>query len=519
MAFLAVDIDKPGEIWDERSRYAAGLSYMFNIVNADFTKESWEINFAHPPVGKYLYGLVNGANVYMQVPGLLSLSYDESLKILDDTRSVIPGRMLAITLASMSVVFTFMVAREFLGYKVGIASALVLLASPVFVANMKVGNLEAPLIFFFMSGIYVLLKALKDGGNSNYYVVFGIVAGLAVASKFNNIIIFFLLPVFYVIFNYNEILKQKLGHVRKMPVKMLLTPAIAFLVMLVLWPWMWSDPIGNLYTSLTWWTYQSPEYYLGNLQPASYEYYLLYFIATTPVVMLGIFAFGLYKSKDNGTFLKIAIAWFAVSMIIFSMTGFKQNGPRYIISLYPAFAILVGYGIVNIFDKVREKYGKFSYLVPVLLAAYMIMTLAAVHPFYITYYNEIVGGPGNVYDGKIMVVGFQGEGIHEAVEYVNSVAPEDSTIEFHSVPVHVTGNLREDVIDVNPPTDKEYLRLSEIREPDSEVHGADFVVENTNFRWYYDAGLSENLASSGYVLDKTIEVNGAELAWVYRKTS
>jgi len=201
----SIDIDKPHELWDERARYVAGLNQWFNVYNGDFDSESWELNFFHPPMGKYLYGLVNGVFIFTTNPEILSLSYEESLLLVDEVKNFIPGRLLAIFLGAGVIVLTFLIGDEFFNRRVGILAALFLLLIPPFAANIRIESLEAPLIFFFTLTMYTFLKALKKGGNNNYYILTGIFAGFAIASKFNNFILYLLLPVLYISFYYFKI--------------------------------------------------------------------------------------------------------------------------------------------------------------------------------------------------------------------------------------------------------------------------------------------------------------------------
>lgn len=518
LSVLLVDIDKPSEIWDERARYVAGLNQVYNIVQGRFDSDSWRLNYYHPPIGKYLYGAVNGAYLYTKVPNLLSLSYDQALQILDETKNLLPGRILAVILGSLSVVFTFLIGYDFIDKRIGVAAALILLFTPAFIAHVKVENLEAPLLFFFLATVYTFLKAASKGGNSKYYIISAVLAGLAIGTKLNNAALVFLLPAFYIFLNHKLLLKDRMKFFKNIPRNIWLFPVIAVLVFFITWPWLWSDPVGNLQASLSWWTYHPTEYFLGNLTTAPFDYYLVYFFATIPVVFIIFFLVPIFRINNQEKFTKLALLWFAISIILFSLTQFKQNGTSYIISIYPAFAILAASGLLAIYEAHKHWHRNFGKIFLILLAAYTAISLLTVHPYYLDYYNELTGGPENVYKERLFIIGYQGEGLGEAVSYINKVAPENSRVEFHFVPSHLSRNLRSDISDLNPPEKSGgVVRLSNITIADQNLHGADFVVENTYFKWYFNGTFDKVLSDNSYELDKTVTASGAPLVWVYKK--
>jgi len=75
-----------------------------------------------------------------------------------------------------------------------------------------------------------------------------------------------------------------------------------------------------------------------------------------------------------------------------------------------------------------------SYLFPSLVVGYLVVTSLIIHPYYLDYYNEIVGGPKNVYKHRWFEIAWWGEGIKEAVEYVNATASPGAYIWLKVIP-------------------------------------------------------------------------------------
>ncbi len=510
-----IDVDKPHELWDERARYVVGLNQWFNVINGKFDSESWVVNYFHPPLGKYLYGLVNGAYLFLNNPNILSIGYDEAIQIIDQTKNFLPGRMLAILLASGSVVMTYLLGEEFFNRKVGALAALFLVFMPAFTSNVRIESLEAPLVFFFLLTVYMFFKALKTGGNNNYYILSGISAGLAISTKFNNLILYLLLPVIYLSFLFLK--KEKISLRKILPTKLFLTAVIPFAVLFLIWPWLWNNPISNFQKSLSWWTYINPEYFLGSFTVQPVYYYLVYFFATMPTLLIVFFLASMKESFLKNPYTKLLFIWFFTSILFFSLADFKQNGSRYVISVYPAFAILAAIGFLNINKIFSRLDKKIPIIFGVLIAAYLIFNTISIHPYYLDYYNELTGGPSTVYEMKLFNMGWQGEGIDVAVKYLNENAAENSTVEFHAVPSHTSHNLRSDIMEVNPVAKDGILRLSDI-EIDQNLHQADFAVVNTYFDWYINGTFRNILSEDSYSVEKIIDVKGAPLVWIYKKS-
>jgi hypothetical protein len=52
-----LDLSGHGQTWDEDTNWAAGRNYITNILNLDASRISWEWNYEHPPVMKYIAGI------------------------------------------------------------------------------------------------------------------------------------------------------------------------------------------------------------------------------------------------------------------------------------------------------------------------------------------------------------------------------------------------------------------------------------------------------------------------------
>jgi hypothetical protein len=132
-------------------------------------------------------------------------------------------------------------------------------------------------------------------------------------------------------------------------------------------------------------------------------------------------------------------------------------------------------------------------LLAVVLLAYLGITAARIHPYYLDYYGEHVGGPAGVAEHRLFEVGWWGEGIADAVDYVNEHAAAGARVHKRCVaPSHLT-----------------WLRA------DLWPHEA-YRIERADWMMVYAPASSDCPLPSGAVLAHEVSAQGAPLVRVYR---
>lgn len=527
MTVRVVDIDKPYETWDEITTYSLGLNMWYNIVKGDFSSDTWKTynpdwsGSLHPPLVRYTYGIVNGGYMISQTGfSLFSSGYDDAVYQLYIYKNLAPGRALSAVFAAATAVLLFLMTRKYFGVKTAVVAALLFALLPVSIAQTKIAALDAMLVFMYTVTLYLFIKGLE---NKKYFYVALIFTGLSIATKYNSATLFALLPLLYFAFPKPKAIGKKY---------LFLIPIVSLIVLFLIWPRFWPDPIGAAFANVNGWLAMGGgnvgEYLLGQFstrQPAYYD--IIYLLVTAPAILISFFFLGAIKSvktafskKDYGH--RMFLLWFLVPLILYSLFQFKMNGPRYTFMIYPAFAALMAIGIMWFIKFVKTKTksrGNIDYYAIVgIIFAYLIVSLVLIHPYYLDYYNEFTGGPKNVYENNLFVVGRWGEGIGEASYYVYDIAEENATVQFFVMPRHAIPPLRENLIDLTPFVPK-YISEKEQNE-NWDLTGvtakAEYIVENTYFRVYMNVTFNK-LISNDYDLIHTVEAQGAPLAWIYKR--
>jgi 4-amino-4-deoxy-L-arabinose transferase-like glycosyltransferase len=430
-----VSISAVGVTSDEPIYVIAGLDYVYSVQHLNFSSTAWAVNMEHPPLAKFIYGVA----IWL-AQGFASLNNNAFL--VAKTASAVMG---AITCAVV-----FLIGRDFFNRKTGIAAALILALVPEYIAHTQTATIESPLILLISLTLYVFMWSLKKESR-NYFLVAAILFGLVLGTKFNGLLILPVMALIFLMYNLARIhvksekldmalVTSNLGTFVP-PVKLVAFAGIVILTFFLLWPWLWSDPLGHLTQSLDHWTYHVQEYFLGSKQAPPLYYYPVYFLVTIPVLLLIPLAVGIVEAARSKDAFKIGVLLWFIVPFSYNLSGFIMDGMRYILLIYPAVALLCGYGLYRISEMVCEWKGKINltkkqvfFGLTGLTSIYLLITAALVSPYYLDYYNILAGGPQNVQEHKLFKFSWWGEGVKESMGWVNNNARPGSTVMMLAMP-------------------------------------------------------------------------------------
>jgi len=276
-----------------------------------------------------------------------------------------------------------------------------------------------------------------------------------------------------------------------------------------IWPVTWHPSL--FLEGIRHWGYYPQEYFLGALTTGPIHYYLFYFLATAPLLMLFFFLMSFRAAHKKPDFYKYAILmWFFVHLVLQSLVPtVRQDGMRYILIILPAFALLAGIGFNHFSEWFKQRTGKNTMASVAFLATiiYLIAAAVSIHPYYLDYYNEAVGGAEGVQENKLFEIGWWGEGISETADFVSTTAPQGSSVTFFVGPAdHLVPKLRPDLdVVLAQQLDSQGLQAE---------YDTDYIVTNNFYLWYYSR--LEDMPAE-YKPIYTAEADGAALATVYRR--
>ncbi len=427
-AVRLVDLDGAGQTWDEDVYWSAGRNDVTNWLSLDFRPSSWKANFEHPPVTKLVAGIAaQWADGYG------------------------PARAASALLVAAACALLVLVGRRLFSLRVGVLAGVIAALSPHLVAHGKVVGHEAMAVFLWTAAVLAAL-GVHDGlaertrdraatwRHALRLAAVGALLGLAVFSRFVNVLAAPLLAAVL-------LLGAPAGWRRRtLVLGAAILPVVALAVGVALWPRLWSSPVQHLGES--WGVLRGlhgEEPFLGRItnSPPALLYFPAYLFATAPLGILVGVALWLVRAavrRERGS-LVVAL-WILVPLLV-ALSPVRQDGVRYVLPALVALALACAAGVDGLVSWLGQKTGRGD-RAPFLAAAcalalYLAVVCARIHPYYLDHYGEQVGGPASVERARLFEVGWWGEGIAEAVAYVNRHAAPGARVHRGCVrPTHLT---------------------------------------------------------------------------------
>ncbi len=403
-----IDLGGFGQTWDEDVNWAAGRNYITNLLSLDLSPGSWIWNYEHPPVMKYLAGV--GAQF---------------------ADGFGPARALSAIWMALGCALLVPIGTRLYNLRAGVFAAAIATLLPHLVGHGQIVGHESPTVLWWSLGILLALT-VGDGEPTVRQVrlrlvAVGVVIGVAIGSRFVSGLLGPLCLAIVAIAGPGSAAERRSPserRLRRVLEASVIMPLVAVVTFFALWPRLWLHPIASMQESLA--KLSQPhgvEPYLGALtnQPGA-GYFLVYLAATVPIMILAGAAGWIARALRERTRGSLILAlWFVIPLAVMA-SPVRQDGVRYVMPCVVAIALMSAAGWES-FAMLAERVMPRAFVVWAAVAVgYLGITLVRVHPFYIDYYGEQVGGPRAVAAKNLFEVGWWGEGVAGAVDYVNAHA-------------------------------------------------------------------------------------------------
>jgi len=420
-----IDLGGFGQTWDEDVNWAAGRNYITNLLALDFSQAAWTWNYEHPPVMKLLDGI--GAQL---------------------ADGFGPARALSAIWISLGCALLVPIGRRLYNLRVGVLAAAIAALLPPLVAHGQIVGHESPTVLWWSLGTLLALCAHDDLGDDpaarrtlwTRLAVIGVVVGIAIASRFVNGLLGPLCVVIVIVNAPASRLRTTVLGIPAMVVGTLVT-------FVAVWPRLWGNPFAAMSHSLA--KLSAPhalEPFLGATtnHPPGY-YFVVYLVATLPVgvlvlVLAGIVRAGIERSRSA----LILAAWFVIPLAV-AASPVRQDGVRYVMPCLTALAMCAAAGLDFLAVRLERRVARGFFALSAAIVLYLGITLVRVHPYYLDYFGEHVGGAGTVARRHWFETAWWGEGVDRAVAYVNQHAALGAKVHRECVEVAHLAWFREDL--------------------------------------------------------------------------
>lgn len=357
----------------------------------------------------------------------------EPLEILVASRYVMT---LAITLILMAAFWT---AARLLGFWPAFTGFLFIATDPFHVAHARLLHLDGLASSLALLSLLAFMNHLYKGGGRFDLSLSAGAAGLAWLTKSPTL---FLIPFIGLLIILDLVIRKRSQTqlARQDWIRAGYTlvgwGATGLAVFVLLWPAMWVEPVYTVWRVLRATVgyaakgHEAATFFNGAIvdgDPGALFYPVTYLWRTTPLTLAGLGWVGAALILGGARFIPAGqrrplagFLLFAALFTLFMSLGAKKFD-RYLLPVYAPLNLAAAVGWVSLLRWFRSRRhgagGWFALAGLFILAGGQIYSLAAAYPYYLSYYNPLLGGTKRA--PAVMMVGW-GEGMDQAARYLNN---------------------------------------------------------------------------------------------------
>src|SRR5215212_6567995 len=416
-------------------------------------------------------------------------------------------------LTSLAVAGIALLSWRLFGAGVGLIAGVLLALEPFFLAHSVVAHVDSNVTVWMTIGLLSALIYFWAGGALGFLVLSGLTAGLAFLSKAPSAF----LPLFIPLVALSALAARR--ELRSGPAWLRLLRdgvvwgVLALATAMLLWPSFRWDPIGTLlqmidYTETVGGS-DHENFFLGQPvgDPGSLYYVVALAFRLTPATMLGlVLLLGLvpfrFARQANG--VRVPAGWLprlallATFCVLFvgMMALAPKKFDRYLLPIFPAIEIMAAVGFWLLLRWLPRGLGVKALPALLLVLGLSQAVLSAyVYPYYLAYYNPLLGGGAAA--RRAFVVGW-GEGLDVVTAYLNNKPDADKLTVAGFYPRVMSAQFKGTVL-----SDKQY-----------DAAMADYIVLYVN-AVQRDLANRLRIVTRGKRSEMVVKINGIEYARLY----
>jgi hypothetical protein len=394
--------------------------------------------------------------------------------------------------------FYLLCLRRFKSVWLPLLGAVFLIVTPRMFADAFFNSKDIPTMVFFIISIYTLLLYLEK---PSFRTIswHAIASALLISIRLPGLFVV-VITVGFIMMNLIFLSENKGEWKRSLSLTAYYLFAVAGLVLLM-WPYLWADPIANFLAALGDMSHFSRQAglqmrYIGETVVASnlpWHYILVWILVTTPVAYIALGTAGIAASVKRylGTFFEnprfseyyrmwrndlVVSAWLVGPLLaVVVLHSVLYDSWRQMYFVYPAllYLALVGIeGFVRILESVGGIIARIGWWTMVLgVATNLVFVLSFMirnHPFQNLYFNALAGGEENARNNFEM--DYWGLAFRKGLEYI---AVHDAQ---SAIPVYFLGGSDVSVLLLPPAQRDKFTTLT-----DATMDKAKYII--TNYRW------------------------------------
>lgn len=449
--------------WDEVGHYNRGQQFLHYFLTGEKDYKSLRVEnrsiFQQPPpgIGFDYWEKVNGHPPLNDIlASLFNYFFYQKTGVVEDIESY---HLFIIFVSSILVGVVVFWAAETYGVFAALVAFLAMAFYPLFLGESHF-NIKDPVeTSFYTFALYTLYRGITKN-SWKFIFLSSVFAGFALGTKFNILFAPLIVLPWMFIYYWGKIKLLRWSFSLKNSLALITYPFVAFSILYASWPFLWSDPVGQIIKVFT---YYKDIGYGINYQPNDFvllgsfnTFPVQWILFTTPVIILILSLFGIVYAVKNGIHEKnktalLILFWFLVPVLrvtIIPKAGIYL-GVRQIMEFIPAMAILSGVGakyinsllssfIVSFSRRIRKrtvsKQGQkaLKTMIQLLIIASfvpIILKVVSIHPNENTYFNFLIGGVKGAKEKNIPYWGSSfGNAYKQGADWINANAEKNAKV-------------------------------------------------------------------------------------------
>jgi hypothetical protein len=406
----------------ERNRKLIVIAFfaLFFLTSLSILKDyglSWDEEFQWRQNGEIVYNyvfhndrkaLLDGNEKYHGPAFELILVLVQKALHLTDTRDVYLMRHFVtfLTFFTGVIFFYFLCKRSFKSWKIALTGCLFLVLSPRIFAESFYNSKDPIFLVLFIIGMYGLLIYHERQTYKN-----AILYALACAFTIDTRILGIILPLTSFCFIGIEFIHSTIANTKeRIHYGSLITFTILLPVFtLLFWPVLWKDTLFHFTAALS----EMSKYHWGGsllyrgvylkATELPWHYLPVWISISTPVAYLLLFPVGLFfigKQFCAGPMnfiihkkeqLLALIVFFLPLLMVIVLKSAVYDGWRHVFFIYPAFIMIVLYGLKYIYSLLPNPKRIFIFFLTLITIGFNLVLLIDLHPYENVYFNFLAG--------------------------------------------------------------------------------------------------------------------------------
>ena len=450
-----------------------------HALDRDSIRRYWSYNNEHPSLFKLLSAVswrvfhgyqkeVDGRHHHVQYP-----KQHNSLELLSEASAF---RLPAWVFTALAVALIFLFGVRIEGRVTGLVAALLYICIPRVFFHGQLACFDSAISTMWLAVVYCYFRALSQ---ARWGVIAGVAFGLALATKHNAWFVPALLLIHYLMVIWPDISSRTLSILRA-PLALVAMALLGPLVFFALWPWQWFDTVAHIKGYFGFHlnhAYYNMEYLGQNwgMPPLPWSYPFGMTAWTVPLLTLVLAALGVcaylrrpaqgllawilggrvripqldlrFRFPARRNWLRPALgldpligrlllinALFPLALIALPSTPIF-GGTKHWMPAYPFIALLGGVAVSRLVQGLggrARRAGLFAVALAALFALPGALNTALTHPFGLSQYNALAGGPAGGADLGLNRQ-FWGYSVRQALPWINDTYEDNANVYFHDM--------------------------------------------------------------------------------------